>query len=89
MGVRFPIDPRMIPASKVARRLGLTLRDFEGKLPMLIESGFPAADPILGTYCLQAVDRWIDERTGLNQTGAPLSPAAEMKRKLADGSWLK
>ena len=59
---RFRVDPRDVPAEKAARRLGMTLRAFEGVLPNLIERGFPAPDPDTGNFDLQAVDRWCDAR---------------------------
>ena len=65
-GVRFKIEPRLIPVTLVARRLGISLGEFEKKLPALLADGFPAAIPILGTYHLEMVDRWIDARH-LNQ----------------------
>lgn len=89
MGIRFPIDPRMVPAPKVARRLGLTVAGFADRLPTLIDAGFPAADPILGTWCLQAVDNWIDERSGLKSPERQMNPVADMKSAIRAGAWGK
>jgi hypothetical protein len=89
MGFRFPIDPRMVPAPKVARRLGLTVAAFEERLPALIAAGFPRADDILGTYCLQAVDNWIDERAGLQPRDPQINPVADMKSAIRAGAWGK
>lgn len=63
--VRFRVDPRMVPASKAARRLGLTLSEFSAKLPALEGSGLPRANPITGFYDLKAMDLWMDRASGL------------------------
>jgi hypothetical protein len=89
MGFRFPIEPRMVPGPKVARRLGLTVAAFEERLPALMDAGFPRADPILGTYCLQAVDNWIDERAGLRTPGSQMNPVADMKSAIRAEAWGK
>jgi hypothetical protein len=74
--VRFPVEPRMVGPEKVARRLGVTLAVFETRRADLEAEGFPRADPLLGTTCLQAVDNWIDARAGLlPAAGAVLDPA--------------
>lgn len=64
-GVRFRVDPRMVPASKAARRLGLTLSEFCGKLSALEGAGLPRANPITGFYDLKAMDLWMDRTSGL------------------------
>lgn len=56
--VRFAIDPADIPAEKVARRLHLTLAQFEACKLRLFMRGFPRPDPDTGMYCLEAIDRW-------------------------------
>lgn len=68
MSIRFPIDPRMVPPEKAARRLGVTMVVFREKLHDLEAAGFPKPDAVLGNYCLQAVDRWIDARSGCRPT---------------------
>lgn len=89
MGVRFTIEPRMLPARHIARRLGLSLDEFEQRLPELLSIGFPAADPLLGTYCLQAVDSWIDRRAGLINEKDPVSAQAAMLQAVRDRAWAK
>lgn len=86
-GLRFPIEPRMIPVTKVARRLGVPVKVFEEKREALESRGFPKPDPDLGTYCLQAVDDWIDARNGLNRPGQPMSPQAAMKDAVRGRAW--
>ena len=56
--VRFRIDPRDIPTEKVARRLHLTLSEFEVCKARLFARGFPRPDPDTGHYPIEAVDRW-------------------------------
>lgn len=60
--IRFKVVPRDVPADKAARRLHLTLAEFERKLPELFERGFPRPDPTTGMYDLDAIDRWMTER---------------------------
>lgn len=87
--IRFPIDPRMIPPAKVARRLGVTEAVFVAKLAELESSGFPKPDPVLGNYCLQAVDSWIDGRAGLSRPGDPFSAQVEMLQAVRGRSWAR
>ncbi|MCJ2125553.1 hypothetical protein [Methylobacterium sp. J-077] len=56
--VRFSVDPADIPAEKVARRMHLTIAQFEACKVRLFTRGFPRPDPDTGMYCLEAVDRW-------------------------------
>lgn len=56
--VRFPVDPGDVSPEKAARRLHLTLAQFEDVLPKLLARGFPPADPDTGMYDLEAIDRW-------------------------------
>jgi hypothetical protein len=56
--IRFRVDPGDVPALKAARRLHLTLAEFEAKLPALLQRGFPAADETTGMFCLEAIDQW-------------------------------
>jgi hypothetical protein len=55
----------MVPPAKAARRLGLTLSEFSGKLPALERAGLPRANPITGFYDLKAMDLWMDRASGL------------------------
>lgn len=63
--IRFPVDPRMVPAVKAARRLHLTEAEFERILPRLLLRGFPRADPDIGNYDLKAIDAWLDAQMGV------------------------
>ncbi|MEK1887958.1 MAG: hypothetical protein AAAB35_10380 [Phyllobacterium sp.] len=63
--IRYRIDPRLIPPQKVARRLGVSYECFKSAIPQLEASGFPRPVNVLGNYCLQAVDKWIDIQSGL------------------------
>lgn len=87
--IRFPVQPRMVGPEKVARRLGVTLAAFEQKRSELERTGFPKQDPVLGTYCLEAVDKWIDERAGLIREGDPASAQAAMLRAVRERAWAK
>ncbi|MGA0564122.1 hypothetical protein ACO2RV_16885 [Ancylobacter sp. VNQ12] len=64
-GVRFPVEPRDVPAAKAARRLHLTLVEFEAARPALHARGFPQPDPTTGMYDLKAIDGWMDSRSNL------------------------
>ena len=60
--IRFRVDPRDVPAEKAARRLHLTVADFELKLPKLLERGFPPPDVTTGMFDLRAIDEWMTSR---------------------------
>lgn len=64
--IRFPVQPRDVPAVKAARRLHLTLGEFQARLPRLIQRGFPRPDPDTGNFDLKAIDAWMDQRSGLS-----------------------
>ena len=70
--IRFSVSPRDVPPFKAARRLHLTLNQFDLVLPELLERGFPKADPTTGHYDLTAIDHWMDERSGLGLTANAL-----------------
>jgi hypothetical protein len=73
-GIRFRIEPRDIPPEKAARRLGLTMEQFEHLLPRLLSRGFPASDPDTGNYDLDAIDAW---RAARHRRLLPAEPAQE------------
>ena len=89
MSVRFPIQPRMVPPEKVARRLGVTPVVFAEKRQALENSGFPQPEPVLGNYCLEAVDKWIDLKAGLTRADDPASAQAAMLRAVREKAWAK
>ncbi|RUV18277.1 MULTISPECIES: hypothetical protein [unclassified Mesorhizobium] len=89
MGVRFPIQPRMVAPEKVARRLGVTSTVFGSKRAALEAAGFPKPDVVLGNYCLEAVDKWIDAQAGLTRADDPVSAQAAMLRAVRDKAWAK
>lgn len=60
---RYHIDPRAVPVSAVARRLGVSEAEFKAKVPLLIaKHGFPRPLPALGTFDLIALDRWFEKQ---------------------------
>ena len=63
--LRFRVDPRCVPASKAARRLGLSLIEFDRLKVELFAQGFPQPDAVTGNYDLKAVEAWQDARSGL------------------------
>jgi hypothetical protein len=58
VSIRFRVDPADVPPEKAARRLHLTLAQFEKLLPDLLKRGFPPADETTGMYDLEAIDMW-------------------------------
>lgn len=62
MTIRFPVEPRDVPATKAARRLHLTDSEFDQKLPELLARGFPKPDPTTGMFDLDAIDEWRRRR---------------------------
>lgn len=85
--IKFKVDPLMVPASKAARRLGLHVKTFEQKLPELLSIGFPKPHPVLGTYCLQAVDDWISSQAGLIEATGKSSPNARISARIGEKVW--
>lgn len=63
--IRFAVDPADVPAEKAARRLHLTLDQFNAVLPRLLARGFPKPDPDTGMYGLEAIDQWRKNRDKL------------------------
>lgn len=76
--IRHKVDPGDVTPEKAARRLSLTLDEFERKLPELIERGFPPADPTTGMFDLDAIDLWRKTRNprlyGLTTLPAVVEP---------------
>jgi len=60
--IRKRVDPRDVPPAKAARRLHLTLEQFEAKKEELFDRGFPQPDPTTGNYDLVKIDLWMDDR---------------------------
>lgn len=60
--IRFSVSPRDVPAVKAARRLHLTLCEFEQKKEELFRRGFPQPDPTTQMYDLVKIDAWMDSR---------------------------
>ncbi|MGY6709759.1 MAG: hypothetical protein ACXIVF_15675 [Rhizobiaceae bacterium] len=89
MTIRFAIQPRMVPPDKIARRLGVTRATFAEKRAALEANGFPKPDPVLGNYCLQAVDNWIDARAGLQPAHVPVSDPATVLQMAGSKAWRK
>jgi hypothetical protein len=56
------VEARDVPPDEVSRRLGMSLADFNAKLPNLLARGFPRPDPDSGNFDLVAIDRWCDAR---------------------------
>lgn len=63
--LRYQVQPRMVRLDKAARRLGLTPAEFREKLPTLIARGMPPACDVTGHYDLDAINAWLDRRSGL------------------------
>jgi hypothetical protein len=47
-----------VPIDIAARRMAMTLQEFELKLDALRARGFPAPDPDTGKFDLDAIDKW-------------------------------
>lgn len=81
--IRFKVEPRLVPATAAARRLGLAVDDFLAKLPDLRREGFPPAVPVAGNFDLVAIDDWLDRRAGLaSRDAAAVDAAALMHDRL-------
>ena len=62
MPARARIEPGDIPPNAAAKRMGMTLAEFETVLPRLLSRGFPAADRDTGMFDLDAIDAWRRRR---------------------------
>jgi hypothetical protein len=57
--MRFKLPPGGdCPPIAAARRIWLTLDEFNAQLPELLQRGFPPADSTTGNYCIEAIDAW-------------------------------
>jgi hypothetical protein len=85
--LRYKVTPRDVPPTKAARRLHLTLVEFNRVLPELRRRGFPPADPTTGNYDLAAIERWMDARSGLAEPltdeTKPRDPAQSFRERVA------
>lgn len=63
--IRFIVEPRLVPPTKAARRLHLTLAEFNLKREALYRAGFPQACSVTGHYDIKAIDAWLDRRSGV------------------------
>jgi hypothetical protein len=61
--MRFKLPPGGdCPPIAAARRIWLSLEEFNAQLPALLLRGFPPADPTTGNYDLDAIDAWRKTR---------------------------
>ncbi len=95
MSMRFKLPPGGdCPPIAAARRIWLSLAEFEARLPELRQRGFPAADPTTGNYDLDAIDAWRKARYphlfGDRLTTAPTARDAKdvVRQRMAGlGKW--
>jgi hypothetical protein len=80
--IRLRVDPRDVPAEKAARRLGLTLANFEEVKDRLFARGFPRPDLDTGLFDLKAVEDWMDRRSGLTSNLAARDASTVVKGRL-------
>jgi hypothetical protein len=71
--IRIVVEARDVPARAAARRLGITVDDFEKWLPDLLTRGFPPPDATTGNFDLKAIEAWQDGRSGLNSSAFPVA----------------
>lgn len=76
MSIRFAVEPRCIPVDKAARRLHMTVPEFEAVRPRLEARRFPMPDPDTGMYDLAAIDAWLDAQSGLRPVQKASDPVA-------------
>jgi hypothetical protein len=81
--IRYAVTPRDVPAPKAARRLHLTLAEFEEVKEELFRRGFPRPDPTTGMFDLHKVDEWMDARqlTGCTEDRNGVLDPREIMRK--------
>ena len=66
--IRYQVNPRDVPPEKAARRLHLTVSQFDLVREDLFARGFPVPDATTGMYDLKAIDDWMDRRSGMANT---------------------
>lgn len=81
--IRYPVQPRLLPPVKAARRLYLTLDEFRQKLPQLLLHGFPSPCPVTGHFDLVAIDAFLDRRAGIGNGASAEDSAATMRERIA------
>jgi hypothetical protein len=69
--IRFRVAPRDVPPVKAARRLHLTLVEFEEKKQELFRRNFPRPDETTGMYDLVKIDQWMDARGSVTAANRP------------------
>ncbi len=57
--------PRILSAYQVACRLGKSESWFRDNLPTLAAEGFPSPDALLGGWDVDAIELWLDSRSGI------------------------
>lgn len=84
--IRHPVAPRDVPPEKAARRLHLTLAQFEALQAELFDRGFPRPDPTTGMYDLVAIDAWMNRRSRLTAPDGltPPKPARDAAEVYGD-----
>lgn len=82
--IRFVVEPRLVPVAKAARRLHLTIAEFEAKRAALHRHGFPLPCPVVEHFDLVAIDAWLDKMSGVRAETSPISdPASLVEARLA------
>ncbi len=73
------IEPRCMTSEAVAEYLGYrSAKSFQSRLPVLRANGFPPRIAGLHRWDRAAIDRWLDEQSGITHD----DPADEMGRGL-------
>ena len=91
--IRFRVTPRDVPPINAARRLHLTLEQFDLKKEELFARQFPRPDPTTGMFDLVAIDAWQDARNPQVFSGAgngPVDARTVAEERLAQtlrGTW--
>ena len=80
--IRMRVDPRDVPKDKAARRLGLSIADFDAVEDRLYARGFPRPDPDTCLFDLKAIEAWMDRRSGLTSSFAPRDAAIVARSRL-------
>lgn len=75
----FTPTPRIWGVFDVATRLGHSESWFSGKRSELESKGFPPYDDFLGGWDADAIDLWLDQRSGLNVEYASSDPALDKR----------
>ena len=75
--------PRILNATQVAARLGMSASNFHNKRAAYEAAGFPRYDDLLRGWDGNAIERWLDNRSGIDPSSS--APGDRLMEKIRGG----